>query len=334
MICIKCGKKEAVLNGLCESCYLEQIKLTFPDIIRVENCPKCNAVKVKNRWYYSNEQEHIKHLVRDSITSTDASIITDINSINYDLKTKNGYIDIDYTFSRPGISAISGKERIPMAVLKQSCPQCNKLTGNYYEAVIQIRSFRENFDLLEALKYAEKSFSAFSSMERASFISKIEKKREGYDMYLGNNSDAKKLVRMIQFRYPAVLKVSKTLAGRKNGEDFYRYTYSIRILGISKGSIIRYMKKKMIIREISPSKIKVMESTGNFPVGISQSDLVENEFELLEDAPERRKLIVLDSRSGESQLMDPVTFRTFNVRREIDGREIEVSVYDNEYFFD
>jgi nonsense-mediated mRNA decay protein 3 len=334
MICIKCGKNEVVLNGLCESCYLEEIKLTFPDIVRVENCPKCNAVKVKNRWYYSNEEDHIKHLVRDSIVSNDSSIITDITSITYDLKSKNGYIDIDYTFARPGIARISGSRKIAMSVLRQSCPQCNKLTGNYYEAVIQIRSFKEKFDLLEALSYAEKSFSAFSSMERGSFISKIEKKREGYDMYLGNNSDAKKLVRMIQFRYPSVLKVSKTLAGRKNGEDFYRYTYSIRILGIVKGSIIRYRKKEMIIKEISPSKIKAMESSGNYPIGISQSDLVENDFELLDESPERRKLIVLESRSGESQLMDPVTFRTFTVRREIDGAETEVSVYGNEYFFD
>ncbi len=311
---------------------MDSLHIEYPQTIEMEVCPKCGAKKLKNRWEYKQSDVSLAKAIESRIHS-------DVRDVSLSVQlgpASTGKKNIQYTttISWPGVANIESSNTVEMAISKVSCPQCNKLTGSYYEAIIQLRSVNERIGLEDMLDFATKSFSKYESIERASFISKVEMVDKGYDIYLGNNSDAKKLASLIQDRFSTSLKVSKTLAGRRNGEDFYRYTYALRHLGISKGAVISFRGSTYIIAEVAPGRIKLSLPGGTNAVSVMKSEFLNSDYQVLKIKPERRDLIVVAHRSGETEVMDPVTYAVFTVKRNESSDVIHASCFNDQYFFD
>ena len=239
MKCVKCGIRDTLARGLCRECLIDSLHIEVPQSLDLQICPKCGARKLKNRWEYNPSDASIARALESRIRTgeKDTTIHVDMDSTSIERRSASYRARIDW----PMVAQVEVPGTIELVVSRVSCPQCNKLTGSYYEAILQLRSVDGRIGLDEMLQFSTMAFSRYESIERGSFISKVEKKDEGYDIYMGSNSDARKLASRIQDRFSTSLKVSKTLAGRKNGEDFYRYTYSLRHLGISKGAVVSYL---------------------------------------------------------------------------------------------
>jgi nonsense-mediated mRNA decay protein 3 len=332
MKCVKCGIRDALARGLCRECLIDSLHIEFPQSLDLQICPKCGARKLKNRWEYNRSDASIAKALESKIHAgeRDASIHVDMDSISIERRSASYSAKIDW----PGVAQMEVPGTIELVVSRISCPQCNKLTGSYYEAILQLRSVSEKIGLEEMLQFSTKAFSRYESIERGSFISKVEKKDEGYDIYMGNNSDAKKLASLIQDRFSTSLKVSKTLAGRKNGEDFYRYTYSLRHLGISKGAVVSYRGSPYIILEVTSGRLKLAPPGGSQGISVMKKEFLNSDYQVLAILPEHRDLIVVSRREEETEVMDPVTYSVFTVRRKEASDVVHASCFNDQYFFD
>ena len=73
---------------------------------------------------------------------------------------------------------------IDLKILKESCPVCNKVTGSYYEGIIQLRTFSTEFDsrLKDAKDLIVSYVRDLNRDNPNSFISRIENKSNDYDI--------------------------------------------------------------------------------------------------------------------------------------------------------
>ncbi|MGC8609440.1 MAG: NMD3-related protein, partial [Thermoplasmata archaeon] len=140
MICVICGKKQAVDHGMCEECLRANIKIEPISQVNLAICPKCGSVRIGKKWYKSDYAGKLMPVLMDELkcNDRDASLTGNPKSIVMDDQNKT--INFDVNIERKYIDSIKQNVSVPYSVNYISCPTCNKLTGSYYEAVIQLRT--------------------------------------------------------------------------------------------------------------------------------------------------------------------------------------------------
>ncbi|MEM0140270.1 MAG: NMD3-related protein [Ferroplasma sp.] len=328
MKCILCGKNEAYKFGLCESCLAGKIKLKA-DPVQLVECPKCGAVKVNKRWYYDNAPKYVLKNVSSHINTDRTDKISSIHDFNIDGNTASMIVVVD----DKNLGKIEKALSMDVKLIKESCPVCNRFTGSYYEAVIQLRTFTTEFD--EVLQKEKETIVTFMKEMNIrnpnSYISKVEIKKEGIDIYLGKKEDAVKIDRMLQESYFCSILVTKSLAGRKDSRDLYRYTHLIRILDMLPGSIL-FGKNYCMVKNISPRDMSLLNLDRNISFNVGVKDFFRSPYKVIRKAPDIEKFIVISYNDGESQLMNAVTFKIISFRKEFSGKEVYLYRYNNVYY--
>ena len=203
MFCVKCGK-ESKINYLCEKCYLEDKELIILEDFSVDLCPKCDSYNTQK--YSGDKIENIineKYDLDAQITTAlkggkiHATIVTDIPVPELDTyakireKNKNNSKDQDM------------------------CSNCSMKSGNYHEAIIQVRGENQVSLMKKILNFIKDKD-----------IAKIVKKKEGYNLNVVRKSKATSIVNVV--KNLCSIKSSFKLVGEKNGKKLYRGTYSLR----------------------------------------------------------------------------------------------------------
>ena len=116
-----------------------------------------------------------------------------------------------YGFIRPCKKMKKEAKRITITLKKRKCDVCTKLSGGYYEAVLQVRGDYENiFNLVK--KYLPKT-------------ARIEKLRRGYDIRFLKKSDAAKAAKNLR---GFEIKKSFKFVATKKDKKLYRNYYSVK----------------------------------------------------------------------------------------------------------
>lgn len=165
-----------------------------------------------------------------------------------------------------------------------SCPACTLKRGNYYEAIIQLRGGYGN-DLENVLSYSVRLIDEADS--RDIFITRTEKKREGYDLLISDKQFARNIGRRIVEEYGGTYTETSHLVGRKEGNEIYRITVSVRIPSFHPGDLIKirgemYMVEKIKSNEVILYNIEREQETRRKIIDISDFILYERKENLRE----------------------------------------------------
>ena len=115
---------------------------------------------------------------------------------------------------RVSLSFFEVKKLLGIKIRKMLCKDCNRISGSYYEAILQLRGrWEEALDMLTDDK-----------------ISKIDTKKEGVDVYYISLSCAKRDAGVIAAHFGAKVKRTKKLSGMRDGQRIYRQTILVRVL--------------------------------------------------------------------------------------------------------
>ncbi len=106
---------------------------------------------------------------------------------------------------------------IPLDIKKTICQQCSRISGGYYEAIIQLRG-----DPVRVLGYAD---MLLKKLQKRTFITKEEEKDGGLDLFVGNS----KVVVELMGELGVKTLITKKLVGRDQGRRLYRTTFLIRL---------------------------------------------------------------------------------------------------------
>lgn len=205
--CFVCGKKtDKLIEGYCEDCYSKKFSLLqVPKELSIKMCSKCGRINYGNIW----KEKEIEDILKDKIK---------VLGKNVDIKISR---DDNIHIVAKGLLKNSKKVKeerkdIRLKINKIVCPECSRRLGDYYEAILQLRGD------------ADKAFD-FLTDSLGSSVYKVDKVRNGIDIYLIDAHLAGNLSKMLKKRFNARVKKSFKLFTRKHGKDIYRSTFVVRI---------------------------------------------------------------------------------------------------------
>lgn len=145
------------------------------------------------------------------------------------------------------------------------------------------------------------------------FITDIAEGHGGIDFYLSEKGSAYTIAKKIQEKFGGEIKQSSKNIGMKDSRQVYRMTYLLRLPSFRKGDFISYGGSFFRISSISGNKVRVFEISSwmekVFDVNALEKASILGGEELIRD------MILVSQTEDEVQIMDPKTYRTFDVRK-------------------
>jgi nonsense-mediated mRNA decay protein 3 len=198
MICIICGKK-ASIEAFCEKCFSERNELFDLKTLRLYYCESCNE------YFYKGKEMDPQNAIEAAIKKIG---YIDKKSMTYRRVGNKLEVTVMCSGHVRNIKKMETK-KTEFLISKRKCEACSRISGGYYEAVIQIRN-----------EHAKKF------MEKIKSNGFIEKVREGYNIKFMHKKDAEKEARNLKKKF----NVKKTfkLVSEKKGKKLYRNYYSVK----------------------------------------------------------------------------------------------------------
>jgi len=203
LICPKCGRssdKVRFVEAFCAECY--PVKLKCPPKMEVEECTRCGKLRIRGEWVEPN-----KRALSDYIVS----------------KCRGGFEKGSYDFDEQTVTFVMDKtgievERsIALDIKKTICGYCSRISGGYFEAIIQLRG--------DPLKVKGHALMFVKKLSKRTFIAKEEEKEGGLDIYVGNSKAVVELMSALGIR----TLITKKLVGASEGKRIYRTTFLVRL---------------------------------------------------------------------------------------------------------
>lgn len=332
MKCIKCGKHEAVEKGLCDSCLWDSLNIEAPGSIIEKTCPKCGAYFVGKGWIYKDGKEKWEKKVIENFTVNEPFKIVK-GKITGKNKLENS-VTIEIEVERNGNDMRDETFQIPFIKESISCPTCNKVTGSYYEAKVQIRGMTGNItgEMERLAKILVSMVEKNHKDDPESFISKIEYVKDGFDVYLGKRKDGDTFAKDMKTREICDIIVSKTLAGVRDGKQFFRFTYLIRVLDFEPGAVIYINSKRYLYQGKSSYGIYVNDLDNGKEIQINKKTVNFEKTLITGEFATRRTFIVISRDNEECTLMDKENFTQITIKGECKDNEISLFVLGDEFY--
>jgi nonsense-mediated mRNA decay protein 3 len=317
MFCVECGKKGKIFrDAVCVECYLKTHSLTKgPKIIDLSICSHCESFKYKNSWTSNSFDEIIKKWIKHLF---DISRELKKPKISIDCKEENEYIICKVTITG-FLDDIKITEDHDLIVRKKKdvCDVCSKRFGGYHEAIVQIRADNRNLTEKEIMEIKDFVESLVKTLQekghRNLFIADIGEEHGGLDFFLSDKGSALTITKKIQDSYGGEIKKSSKNIGMRDSRQVYRMTYLLRLPSIRKGDFISHKDSIFYINEISRNKVHILELSGwtekFFDIKELESDNILGREEIIKET------ILVSQTKEEVQLMDPKTYKTFEVRK-------------------
>lgn len=318
LFCPKCGNDSDVFyDNVCKQCFVGDKKLIeCPAVVYSKICPTCGSVFKKGKWSSKeDESETIIECVKDSLKLDyqAKNLILTISPKQLDYSRYSAHIEAKAEIKGAPIEGAADAE---VRISWETCDTCSRISGGYFEGIVQIRADRR----LPTQEELEKCNSiagdvAVRSQEkgdRLGFIAKTEGLYEGVDLYVGSIKLGKQICRAIIDVFGGKFTESPKLVGQKNGEDLYRITFALRLPEFVRGDIISVDDKVIEVQGCGKHVSGIDLETGkrfmeNF------NDLMEvKKLCMREDAVSA----VLVADEGKTiQVMDPETYETVTIKR-------------------
>ncbi|MDO8553413.1 MAG: NMD3-related protein [Candidatus Micrarchaeota archaeon] len=205
LICPKCGStddKKEFIDAFCVDCY--EVKVTMPPRFEFLLCKQCGKIFMQGGWKDFSEEMLGNYIVG----KCKGEFVTAL----YNHKDKSVVF-----FIKKGAKIVKIVKNIIVKLQNATCSDCGRISSGYFEAIIQLRGERK----LSINKY-ERIFT--TELSKVTFVSKVEEKKEGLDLYVGNTKAVMAVLRELGLTY----KISRTLFGRKEGRNVFRTTFAIR----------------------------------------------------------------------------------------------------------
>lgn len=317
MFCVECGKEEKIFkNGVCIDCYIKNTNFTKgPSVIDIYKCSKCSSYKHKNTWLIETFEEVLKRHIRDNFFFNNElkriNIKTDCNNRDKNISCNigiSGFLN-DHKILEEHSILVREKNTV--------CDICTKQFGGYYEAILQIRANKRKMFIDEIKKFRLYVKDFVKNLQekgnRGLFITDISEEQNGIDFFLSEKGPAYTIAKKIQEKFGGEIKQSSTNIGMKDSRQLFRITYLIRLPQYKKGDFICYKNSFYYVYSITRDRVHVFDLSNWTEKILGEKEIQKaNIFggkELI------KKMILVSQSNEEVQVMDPKSFKTFDVKK-------------------
>ncbi|WP_340818586.1 60S ribosomal export protein NMD3 [Methanolobus sp. WCC4] len=319
-ICPKCGKgTPRLFQGRCKSCFLENFTLAeIPQVLHAKICATCGARNVRNRWVNEGSLEDI--VIQ---TAEDALFVHEMAGdielyIEPHARTPYLYkvhIEVDANVLDEMFHQDLETE---IRVVREACDMCSRISGGYFEAIIQIRAANRiptDEEKNECLEIAAVVLERLCNKgDRLAFISSSLEIKEGTDLYVGSSNAARHICREITSRLGGTFTESASLQGMKDGKNVYRTTLSLRLPEFMPQDIIEHKGRVIEVRKFGKNVTGIDIETGSRFTG--KADELEGAT-LLTKRKDLRKTMLVAIENDDLLVLDPDTYETVTIKKPV-----------------
>jgi nonsense-mediated mRNA decay protein 3 len=198
---------------------------------------------------------------------------------------------------------------------KEQCDRCNRISGSYYEGIVQVRADGRppgTFELQMSAGIAQQvEDSLQAGGERLSFISDMNETREGLDITVGSQHIGSLISQGIIAQLGGRVTTHPKLVGEKNGRQLYRITYSVRLPRFQKQDVVISRGRYVEVVRVESNHLKVLDLTE----GISRTVREEDVDRLIGNMRNAESALVAFTDSHIMGILDPETCQTKEFRK-------------------
>jgi len=333
MFCVECGSEpDELYDGLCSECFKKRkLNIDIDERIEIEICPVCGSVKKKNNWIERPDMEAIMLKKIDDSISVPYEV--EKFSFNVEFHEEDPYnIIADISVELRSGDMVTEKDISSKIVFKKTqCTICSRIHGDYYEAILQVRPTGK--ELTEEQKNlivekVKKRIEIKKDEKRSVFLTAQEEMHGGLDFYLSDSGVTKNLAYEISRAVGGSVKSSAKLAGREDGQNIYRMTYSVRIPAYELNDFIEIDDEIFRVKKLKGSGGKVvLKAVKSGERRLMDDKRLENAEVLGGDELIQRSVIVSESKD-EIKVLDPESYDTVTLLKpedfETEGDEVPV----------
>ena len=312
--CPKCGKPSDS-DGLCATCRVADTQWAACDTrVTSIHCPSCGATKQVNTWTDTNRER--EDLAPDLARSA-VHFHPDVKKRSIEVRIRElssnrsrAYLKISGTlYGQP----VEKECTVEVAWHREQCDRCNRITGSYYEGIVQVRADGRDMSPFEMQKSAAIATQIEDSLqqggERLSFISDMADTRDGLDITVGSQHIGLLIVQGITAQLGGRYTTHPKLVGEKNGRQLFRITYLVRLPRYQRHDVIRLPRTYAEIEQSDSRTIRVFDLSEGRSRTVKEEDIVR----LVGNARNAGPALVAYIAHGMLGLLDPATGATIEV---------------------
>jgi nonsense-mediated mRNA decay protein 3 len=339
MFCVKCGREGRTYDSLCSECYLQSNRFTsIPEFLDLNVCAHCDEYLMDKRWVrYDDQEEAVKDFAADSVLLRQDAHVSELEMAVKRTDDKTYEVHMIAHLMHEDLE-VDEELDTTVRIKRNVCPKCNKIQGNYFESIVQIRPSDKRFseqEKEEVLHRALAYVDGAAKESREAFIAKVTQAHGGFDLYVSTIALGKALSRDLISTYGAEYKESSSLQGQKDGHDIYRVTYLVRLPPYRVRDIVSINDRLYLVHSSGPQSAKLRDLKSNELLVVPNSDL--REVKVAGTKEDVQDAVVLTETEREFQVMHPVTYKTVEIRKprnfKRSGETVKVFPYEGELYF-
>lgn len=207
---------------------------------------------------------------------------------------------------------VEDEARVEMVWRQESCDRCSRISGGYFEGVVQVRAAGRPLSPREREVAARIACDVEERLQeggsRLSFISRMTDE-EGLDIVVGQSAMGERIAQEITGALGGRYTVHPKLVGEKDGKRLYRITYSLRLPRLQRGDVIEADGEYLEVRETG-RRLKVFHlgtgSMASLPPG--------SPYRIIGNVRDAVPALIAYIEAGVAGVIDPGTFATREVR--------------------
>jgi nonsense-mediated mRNA decay protein 3 len=314
--CPKCGKPTDH-EGLCNQCRIGNTPwFSCERRVKSTHCPSCGALKIVNTW---TDTEHDRAGLAPELAKTAVHFHPDVNKPSMVVSVEDNTLNRSTaTITLKGLLyniPLEGTCSVELVWHKEQCDRCNRISGSYYEGIVQVRAegrLPSTFELQMSAGIAQQvEDSLQAGGERLSFIADMNENREGLDITVGSQHIGMLISQGITTQLGGRVTTHPKLVGEKNGRQLYRITYSVRLPRFQKQDVLLSHGRYVEVVRVESNHLKVMDLTEGIPRSIREEDVER----LIGNMRNAESALVVFADSNTLGILDPETCQTKEFRK-------------------
>jgi nonsense-mediated mRNA decay protein 3 len=276
--CPKCGKPTEH-EGLCNHCRIGNTPWFACDRrVKSTHCPSCGAIKQVNTW---TDSELEREGLALDLAKAAVHFHPDVRKPSMVVTVKDNTLNRSTaTIALKGLlynTPVEGTCSIELIWHKEQCDRCNRISGSYYEGIVQVRAdarLPSTFELQMSAGIAQQvEDSLQAGGERLSFIADMNETREGLDITVGSQHIGTLISQGIITQLGGRFTTHPKLVGEKNGRQLYRITYSVRLPRFQKQDVVLSHGRYLEVIRVESNHLKVLDLIEGIQRSVREDDV-------------------------------------------------------------
>ena len=309
--CPKCGKPSET-DGLCNQCKIGITPwFTCDNRVQSTNCPSCGAIKVVNTW---TDSEAERAELGPEVAKSAVHFHNDVKKPSIEISIR----DLTLNRSRATLilrgilynKSVEGTCTVEILWHKEQCDRCNRISGSYYEGIVQVRAegrIPSTFEIQTAASIAQQiEDNLQSGGERLSFISDMTPIHDGIDITIGSQHIGLLISQGIVAQLGGRYTTHPKLVGEKNGRQLFRVTYSVRLPRFQKNDVIRIRNRYYEVLRVESHHLQTIDLRDGTTKSIREDDVEK----IISNSRNAEPALVVFADGKHMGVMDPVSNHT------------------------